>query len=43
VCAEVCLTDAIDFGELELLRQRAVDEERAVVGELSSEAVLYVR
>jgi NADPH-dependent glutamate synthase beta subunit-like oxidoreductase len=43
VCAQVCLTDAIAFGELELLRQRAVDQGYSEVGELSRESVLYVK
>jgi NADPH-dependent glutamate synthase beta subunit-like oxidoreductase len=43
LCAQVCLTDAIAFGELELLRQRAVEQGHAEVGELSRESVLYVK
>jgi NADPH-dependent glutamate synthase beta subunit-like oxidoreductase/ferredoxin len=43
VCVEVCLTDAIDFGELELLRRRAVDQGYSEVGELSRESVQYVK
>jgi NADPH-dependent glutamate synthase beta subunit-like oxidoreductase len=43
VCAEVCLTDAIVFGEVELLRQHASDQARSVVGDLSEESILYVK
>ncbi len=43
VCAEVCLTDAIAFGELELLRQDAEAKGRTVVEELSKESVLYIK
>ena len=43
VCAEVCLTDAISFGEVELLKQSAAEQGYSVVGELSKEAVLYIR
>lgn len=43
VCAEVCLTDAIAFGEVELLRQSAADQGYAVVDILSKESILYVK
>ena len=43
VCAEVCLTDAISFGEYDLIRQRAIDDGRRIVGDLSQESVLYVK
>lgn len=43
VCAEVCLTDAITFGEVALLRQMAADEGRVVVDRLSKESILYVK
>jgi NADPH-dependent glutamate synthase beta subunit-like oxidoreductase len=43
VCVEVCLTDAISFGEYELVRQRAIDNGRHVVDDLSKESVLYVK
>ncbi len=43
VCVEVCLTDAISFGEVVLLKQRASDQAFSVVEDLSEEAVLYVR
>jgi polysulfide reductase chain B len=43
VCAEVCLTDAITFGERELLKQRAVDNGRTVVKKMSVQSILYIR
>jgi NADPH-dependent glutamate synthase beta subunit-like oxidoreductase len=43
VCAEVCLTDAITFGEVELLRQNAADQGYSVVDDLSKESVLYIK
>ncbi|MDY7076934.1 MAG: FAD-dependent oxidoreductase [Chloroflexota bacterium] len=43
VCVEVCLTDAITFGEVELLKQNAIDQGYAVVDDLSKEAILYVK
>jgi NADPH-dependent glutamate synthase beta subunit-like oxidoreductase len=43
VCAEVCLTDAISFGEYELVRQRAIDEGRSILEDLSRESILYVK
>ena len=43
VCAEVCLADAIAFGEVELLRQSAADQGYSVVDILSKEAILYVK
>jgi NADPH-dependent glutamate synthase beta subunit-like oxidoreductase len=43
VCAEVCMTDAIIFGEYQLIRQRAIDEGRNILEDLSKESVLYVK
>jgi ferredoxin len=43
VCTELCLTDAIAFGEVKLLRQSAADQGYSVVGDLSKESVLYVK
>jgi ferredoxin len=43
VCAEVCMTDAIAFGEIELLRQHASDQAHLVVEDLSEESILYVK
>ena len=40
---EVCLTDAISFGEYDLIRQRAIDDGRSIVDDLSKESVLYVK
>jgi polysulfide reductase chain B len=42
VCAETCLTNAISFGEKELLRQRAEAEGKVVVKKMSPMSVLYV-
>ena len=42
VCAEVCLTDAIAFGEVDLLRENAEADGLEVVDELSRESILYV-
>jgi NADPH-dependent glutamate synthase beta subunit-like oxidoreductase len=43
VCAEVCLTDAIVFGEVALLKQHASEQAFSVVGDLSEESILYVK
>ena len=43
VCSEVCLTDAIAFGECELIRQEARDEGLMVVDWLMKESHLYVK
>jgi ferredoxin len=43
VCALTCLTDAIEFGEVEMLRQLAALKGTEVVDELSKESVLYVK
>lgn len=43
VCAEVCLTNAITFGEVELLKQSAADRGYSVIDDLSKESVLYVK
>jgi NADPH-dependent glutamate synthase beta subunit-like oxidoreductase/ferredoxin len=43
VCAEVCLTDAITFGEHELVKQQAVDRGKAILKNLSRESILYVK
>ncbi len=43
VCAEVCLTDAIAFGEVALLKQHASDQAFSVVEELSEGSILYVK
>ncbi len=42
VCADACMTDAIEFGELDLLRQSAAVKGRSVIAELSKEGILYV-
>jgi NADPH-dependent glutamate synthase beta subunit-like oxidoreductase len=43
VCAEVCMTDAITFGECELIKQKAIGEGRSIMRDLSKESVLYVK
>lgn len=43
VCAEVCMTDAITFGEYDLVRQKAVADGLKVLEDLSKESVLYVK
>jgi NADPH-dependent glutamate synthase beta subunit-like oxidoreductase len=43
VCVEVCLTDAIAFGECELIRQEAREKGLATVDWLMKESHLYVK
>jgi heterodisulfide reductase subunit A2 len=43
VCAEVCMTDAIIFGEYDLIKQKAVDAGRTIIEDLSRESVLYIK
>ncbi len=43
VCVEVCMTDAITFGEYDLIRQKAVGDGLSVVTDLSQESILYVK
>jgi len=43
VCAEVCMTDAITFGEYDLVRQRALADGRTILEDLSKESLLYVK
>ncbi|MBM4428825.1 MAG: FAD-dependent oxidoreductase [Chloroflexi bacterium] len=43
VCAEVCMTDAIQFGEVDLLKMHAEVSGAKVVTELSKESVLYIK
>jgi len=43
VCVDVCMTDAITFGEYGLIKQWALDEGRSIMEELSKESVLYVK
>lgn len=43
VCAEVCMTDAITFGEYELVRQSALADGRGIIEALSKESLLYVK
>jgi NADPH-dependent glutamate synthase beta subunit-like oxidoreductase/ferredoxin len=43
VCAEVCMTDAITFGEYNLIRQSALADGQTIVEDLSKESLLYVK
>ena len=43
VCAEVCMTDAITFGEYDLIRQGALADGRTIMDGLSRESLLYVK
>jgi Fe-S-cluster-containing dehydrogenase component len=43
VCAEVCMTDAITFGELETLKDLARDRGREVDRKMSSMSVIYLK
>jgi NADPH-dependent glutamate synthase beta subunit-like oxidoreductase len=43
VCADVCMTDAIIFGEYDLIKQWAIGEGRSIKTDLSKESVLYVK
>jgi Fe-S-cluster-containing hydrogenase component 2 len=43
VCAEVCMTDAITFGEYDLVKQWAVCDGRTIVTDLSKGSMLYIK
>jgi polysulfide reductase chain B len=43
VCAEVCMTDAITFGEYDLVKQWAVYDGRTIVTDLSKGSMLYIK
>lgn len=43
VCAEVCLTDAIRFGEKQLLRMHLEAEGKEVLKKMSAQNILYYR
>ncbi|THB65378.1 MAG: 4Fe-4S dicluster domain-containing protein [Desulfovibrio sp.] len=43
VCAEVCMTDAISFGEKDQLKQQAMDQGREILKKLSAQSIIYVR
>lgn len=43
VCAEVCLTDAITFGEYKVVKNLAVARGLQIVDNLSSESMIYVK
>jgi heterodisulfide reductase subunit A len=43
VCAEVCMSDAISFGEVEILKMNAVNKGEKIIEELSRESHIYVK
>ena len=43
VCAEVCLTDAIRFGEKEILKMELEAEGKEIVKKMSAQSVIYFR
>jgi polysulfide reductase chain B len=43
VCAEVCLTDAIRFGEKEILKMELEAEGKEIVRKMSAQSVIYYR
>ncbi|MCP4339662.1 MAG: FAD-dependent oxidoreductase [Desulfobulbaceae bacterium] len=43
VCVDVCMTNALSFGEYELLKQSALDKGKEIIPELSKEAHIYIR
>lgn len=43
VCAEVCLTDAIRFGEKEMLKMELEAEGKEIVKKMSAQSVIYFR
>jgi heterodisulfide reductase subunit A len=43
VCAQVCMSDAISYGEVEVLKMEAESKGRSIIPELSKESHLYVK
>jgi polysulfide reductase chain B len=43
ICVETCMTDAITFGEFEILKMEAIAAGKTIVEELSEQAILYVK
>jgi heterodisulfide reductase subunit A len=43
VCAEVCMSDAISFGEVEILKMNAANKGKKIIEELSRESHIYVK
>jgi len=43
VCTETCMTDAITFGEYDLVRQSALADGRTIMEGLSKESILYIK
>ena len=42
VCTETCMTNAITFGELTLLKQKILNEGRNIVKKLTTESIIYI-
>ncbi|MDJ0668455.1 MAG: FAD-dependent oxidoreductase [Desulfobacterales bacterium] len=43
ICVDVCMTDALTFGEYELLKQEALNKGREIIPELSKAAHIYIK
>ncbi len=43
VCTETCMTNAITFGEYDLVRQSALADGRTIMEDLSRESILYIK
>ncbi len=43
VCAEVCMVDAISFGELATLKQQALEQGREIDKKMSAMSVIYLK
>lgn len=43
ICVQTCLTNALSFGEKDLLKQTALDSGKEIMKKMSAQSVLYVR
>ncbi len=43
VCVETCITDAITFGEVELLKMQAKAAGKSIVEELTEQSIIYIK
>ena len=43
VCVEVCLADALSFGEKEILLMQAEAKGKKVIKKMSTQSVIYVK
>ncbi len=43
VCVESCITDALSFGEKDLLKQSALTAGKEIIKKMSAQSVIYVR